>query len=116
MLMRIPHTMITLAALASGLALHAAPDPVAARVQNVIFSHSSARAITEHPRNVPDNILARMKQNGGIMVVNFYPGYVSNAYNEWDADRSAELARIATPPFSGLCLGQPERAAAALAA
>ncbi|HEX6751334.1 MAG TPA: dipeptidase [Longimicrobium sp.] len=42
----------------------------------VIFSHSSARAITDVPRNVPDSILAHLKENGGIVMVNFYSGFV----------------------------------------
>ena len=42
----------------------------------VIFSHSSARAIADHPRNVPDSILVRVKANGGIVMVNFYSGFV----------------------------------------
>jgi membrane dipeptidase len=42
----------------------------------IIYSHSSARAIAKHPRNVPDDILALVKQNGGVVMVNFYPGFV----------------------------------------
>jgi membrane dipeptidase len=42
----------------------------------VIYSHSSARAIARHPRNVPDDILALVKENGGVVMVNFYPGFV----------------------------------------
>jgi membrane dipeptidase len=42
----------------------------------VIFSHSSARAITDVPRNVPDSILVHLKENGGIVMVNFYSGFV----------------------------------------
>jgi membrane dipeptidase len=41
----------------------------------VIFSHSSARALADHPRNVPDSILAKMKENGGVVMINFYSGF-----------------------------------------
>ena len=42
----------------------------------VIFSHSSARQIADHPRNVSDDILKQVKQNGGVVMVNFYSGFV----------------------------------------
>lgn len=42
----------------------------------VVFSHSSARSIAEHPRNVPDDVLKRVRENGGVVMVNFYPGFI----------------------------------------
>ena len=48
----------------------------------VIFSHSSCRALVDFPRNVPDSILARLPQNGGVVMVTFVPGFVSNAVRE----------------------------------
>jgi membrane dipeptidase len=98
---------------------HVSPDTMRAALAvssaPVMFSHSSARALVDHPRDVPDDVLALVAKNGGVVMVNFYPGYVSAARNQWDADRAAEQARYNSPPYGGMYIGQPERAKAALA-
>jgi len=59
---------------------HVSPETMAAALRvskaPVIFSHSSARAICDHPRNVPDDILRQVTANGGVVMVNFYPNFL----------------------------------------
>jgi membrane dipeptidase len=81
----------------------------------VMFSHSSARALVDHPRDVPDDVLLLVAKNRGVVMVNFALAYVSQDYDNWGADRAAEQSRFNAPPFGGLYIGQPERAKEALA-
>lgn len=60
----------------------------------VIFSHSAARALVNHPRNVPDSILVQLRQNGGVIMVCFIPYFVSQSTADWEKPLSEKLKRI----------------------
>ena len=59
-------------------------DALDTAARPVIFSHSSARAVTDHPRNIPDAILERLPANGGVAMATFVPMFVSVACREWE--------------------------------
>jgi membrane dipeptidase len=57
----------------------------------IIASHSSARGVANHTRNVSDDVLKRVARNGGVMMINFYPAFLDDDYNKAENDRTAKL-------------------------
>jgi membrane dipeptidase len=84
----------------------------------VIASHSSARALANRPRNIPDTLLKRIGENGGVVMVNFYPAFLSEKWNNWDNARiavvkagglpSAPAAGRSTPALAAWLKTHPE--------
>lgn len=77
---------------------HVSPDTMADALRvttaPVIFSHSSAKALANVPRNVPDDILTQVTKNGGVVMVTFVPGFISQEVADYNTRETAERARL----------------------
>lgn len=77
---------------------HVSPDTMkdALRISRapVVFSHSNARAVCDHPRNVPDEVLALVARNKGVVMVNFIPDFVAPERVDWNRRRDQEAERL----------------------
>lgn len=84
---------------------HVSPDTMldALRITQapVIFSHSSARGINDHPRNVPDDVLTKLPANGGVVMVTFVPGFLSSEVRQYEAQEGEQRAALQKTGLTG---------------
>lgn len=77
---------------------HISPDAMKAALRvttaPVIFSHSSARGVADHPRNVPDDVLTMVKENRGVVMVNFFSSFLVPSAASRDVERMAYLRKL----------------------
>jgi membrane dipeptidase len=98
---------------------HVAPatmrDAIATSAAPVIFSHSSCRALCDHVRDAPDDVLTSLAGNGGVLMVTFVPSFVSQECADHDAAGKAEAVRLGLVPETVYSLDVPDQDPDALA-
>jgi membrane dipeptidase len=96
---------------------HVAPstmrDALDASTVPVIFSHSSCRALTDHVRDAPDDVLARLAENGGVIMLTFVPYFVSQECADWAEAEKTERLRLGMTAHDFEATEEPDPAAVA---